>query len=258
MADVRLTATNPEDSSVVPVACNSKGELLLEEPIEGPQGPQGPQGPKGDDGADGADGDPFTGNFSGDVNFDGEATFAGDVSQPDFDYGVTNLGAFQIGAGGLFMQKSSSDESTAIGIYNGTTELTLDIKGNGSATFGGSVGVGEGNLPGVDGNTLGTFISSQGRVYATTYSRESVWEGYTLTGRSPTSQINADGSATFADGKAGFNSAGELIFFSRGQRYKAVVQNGNMMADEYPIAQEIKEKLSGVTTDIDNPRQPRD
>ena len=38
MADVRLTATNPEDSSVVPVACNEKGELLLEEPIQGPPG----------------------------------------------------------------------------------------------------------------------------------------------------------------------------------------------------------------------------
>ena len=32
MTDVRLTATNPEDSSVVPVACNEKGELKLEEP----------------------------------------------------------------------------------------------------------------------------------------------------------------------------------------------------------------------------------
>lgn len=32
MTDVRLTATNPEDSSVVPVACNSKGELLITEP----------------------------------------------------------------------------------------------------------------------------------------------------------------------------------------------------------------------------------
>ena len=30
MADVRLTATNPEDSSVVPVACNARGELKLE------------------------------------------------------------------------------------------------------------------------------------------------------------------------------------------------------------------------------------
>ena len=32
MTDVRLTATNPADSSVVPVACNEKGELKLEEP----------------------------------------------------------------------------------------------------------------------------------------------------------------------------------------------------------------------------------
>lgn len=29
MSDVRLTATNPEDSTVVPVACNEFGELLL-------------------------------------------------------------------------------------------------------------------------------------------------------------------------------------------------------------------------------------
>ena len=29
MTDVRLTATNPEDSSVVPVACNERGELLV-------------------------------------------------------------------------------------------------------------------------------------------------------------------------------------------------------------------------------------
>lgn len=31
MTDVRLTATNPVDSSVVPVACNTKGELLVEQ-----------------------------------------------------------------------------------------------------------------------------------------------------------------------------------------------------------------------------------
>ena len=32
MTDVRLTATNPTDSSVVPVACNAKGELLITDP----------------------------------------------------------------------------------------------------------------------------------------------------------------------------------------------------------------------------------
>ena len=30
MTDVRLTATNPIDSSVVPVACNTRGELLID------------------------------------------------------------------------------------------------------------------------------------------------------------------------------------------------------------------------------------
>ena len=30
MTDVRLTAVNPEDSQVYPVACNDKGELLLQ------------------------------------------------------------------------------------------------------------------------------------------------------------------------------------------------------------------------------------
>lgn len=33
MSDVRLVATNPEDSSVVPVGCNSRGELLIVEPV---------------------------------------------------------------------------------------------------------------------------------------------------------------------------------------------------------------------------------
>ena len=33
MSDVRLTATNPDDSSVVPVACNDRGELLVSKTI---------------------------------------------------------------------------------------------------------------------------------------------------------------------------------------------------------------------------------
>lgn len=33
MSDVRLVATNPADSSVVPVACNTNGELLVEKPV---------------------------------------------------------------------------------------------------------------------------------------------------------------------------------------------------------------------------------
>jgi hypothetical protein len=79
MIDVRLTATNPEDSTLVPVPCNTRGELLTVAPVieaipndveiqgdltvtglingsigagepgpPGPEGPEGPQGPQGD------------------------------------------------------------------------------------------------------------------------------------------------------------------------------------------------------------------
>jgi len=58
MTDVRLTATNPDDSSVVPVACNAKGELKLEEPIAPPG---------------------FDGNLDGDLTVSGSGEFAGVV-----------------------------------------------------------------------------------------------------------------------------------------------------------------------------------
>ena len=80
MIDVRLTATNPEDSTLVPVPCNTRGELLTVAPkiekipndveIEGDLtvtglingsdgvGQQGPPGEDGKDGQDGKDGEP--------------------------------------------------------------------------------------------------------------------------------------------------------------------------------------------------------
>ena len=80
MIDVRLTATNPEDSSLVPVPCNARGELLTVAPkievipndvevqgdltvtglINGSDGvgEQGPPGADGKDGKDGKDGAP--------------------------------------------------------------------------------------------------------------------------------------------------------------------------------------------------------
>jgi len=86
MIDVRLTATNPEDSTLVPVPCNTRGELLTVAPkiekipndveIEGDltvtglingsdgkgeQGPQGPQGEPGGEGPPGPQGDPGEG-----------------------------------------------------------------------------------------------------------------------------------------------------------------------------------------------------
>jgi hypothetical protein len=86
MIDVRLTATNPEDSTLVPVPCNSRGELLTVAPkiekipndveIEGDltvtglingsdgkgePGPPGPPGEPGGEGPPGPKGDPGEG-----------------------------------------------------------------------------------------------------------------------------------------------------------------------------------------------------
>ena len=72
MEDVRLTATNPADSSIVPVACNDKGEILLEEPIQGPAGEQGPQGEKGDQGEPGPQGEKGDKGDTGDPGPRGE------------------------------------------------------------------------------------------------------------------------------------------------------------------------------------------
>ena len=139
MADVRLTATNPEDSSVVPVACNAKGELKLEEPIivEGPPGEQGEPGEKGEDG------DPFSGNFAGDVTFGGSATIAGPASINTLFVGlgggsvstntavgndalkVNTTGNFNTAVGREALEKNiEGSQNTAVGhgaLYNNTT-----------------------------------------------------------------------------------------------------------------------------------------
>lgn len=105
MTDARLVATNPVDSTLVPVSCNSRGELSTAAPLielipndveiagdltvtgtinggggvpvpgpPGPEGPEGPEGPQGPPGTDGKDGvgqlppDPYEGAILGWLN----------------------------------------------------------------------------------------------------------------------------------------------------------------------------------------------
>ena len=144
MADVRLTATNPEDSSVVPVACNAKGELKLEEPIEGPKGDKGDKGDKGEDG------DPFSGNFADDVTFDGNATFAGGINAAYF-IGVSpdarrtgvnpssSTGPFYfMGTDGDVKFKVAQSGGIAISDVDTETDPKTSLSANGSVTFAGN------------------------------------------------------------------------------------------------------------------------
>ena len=56
------------------------------------------------------------------------------------------------------------------------------------------------------------------------------------------SELLADGSASFALGKAGFNNGGELFITSRGTRWRVFVQNNMLMAEEAAMTADVKER----------------
>ena len=230
MADVRLTATNPEDSSVVPVACDAAGRLLLEEPqvITGPPGPDGEQGPPGQDGQDG---DPFSGNFAGDVTFGGSASIAKDVVAGGAEFaGRTDVGSSTLANHGIAVKNSSTSQGTLFTQNSGTVPSPLiqgfdgglakkvEIFNNGAASFAGILKVG--NRAGGEQNRSGGDISPSGGVftqklatdadstYAFRYTRGRSIGGGPAEGDK--FAVYADGTVEFAGKKAGFTSEGHL------------------------------------------------
>ena len=188
MADVRLTATNPEDSSVVPVACDASGRLLLEElppafdgtvdgdlTVSGKGTFAGGKSIIGNDGsaqfAQGAVDIYANGTveFTQDVNFGGSATFAGDVATNGLNSSDRiSVSAITDAANVFFIRKTNPDGS---GISN-----RLVGKADGSLR----IGLGGSNDPGNDLSSIATIA------------------------------LNATGSAEFAGGKAGFTAEGYL------------------------------------------------
>ena len=116
MTDVRLTATNPEDSSVVPVACNAKGELKLEEPLA------------------------FDGNLNGDLTVTGSGSFDGAVTigGGDPDSAVINDAIRFDNNGASQYRKDSTAE--VFQVYSGgtlTQHKRIALSSDGSASLGG-------------------------------------------------------------------------------------------------------------------------
>ena len=209
MADVRLTATNPEDSSVVPVACDAAGRLLLEEPqvIEGPPGQQGPPGEQGPPGQDGQDGDPFSGNFAGDVTFGGSALFAGRVEGELFisRQGTGAAPSTFIGGSAFAFETRVDGSAGGVKAYieqaTGNAYFKGDVTFGGSAEFAGGDGVTENQSFGI--NAFGRLsIREDASVAAEVFTiRKSTTK---------TIVLENDGSVTFAAGKAGFTQEGYL------------------------------------------------
>ena len=55
-------------------------------------------------------------------------------------------------------------------------------------------------------------------------------------------RMNCDGSMFAATLQCGFTSAGELVFTSRGDRYKLIVQSNLCYPDPYPLTKQLQEK----------------
>ena len=210
MSDVRLTATNPEDSSVVPVACNSRGELLVAEPV--------------------IEEIPNDVSFTNDVSIAGKLTVGGDSSfkASTFDGAVTfsqdvvvNSLALGRGGGGLVsntafgqenLQANTTGESnTAIG----QTALRKNTEGASNTAVGKSAlretttgssntAVGQGalrdNTTGENNTALGvsSLQSNQTGASNIAIGRESL-------------QLNSSGSSNTAMGQGAlrFNTTGE-------------------------------------------------
>ena len=118
MTDVRLTALNPVDSQVCPVACNTSGELIVEQVAPDPD-----LTVTGDLTVNG------TSTLIGDITADGSATFAAKVTSTDFDSNHPTDGRF-----GRFNWAGIRFTDTS-----GNNVIRLDADGGGSATFTGEV-----------------------------------------------------------------------------------------------------------------------
>jgi len=191
MADVRLTATNPDDSTVVPVACNTKGEILLESPPE------------------------FDGNLDGDLTVTGSGTFGGFVQSINGN-GTAYLGASS--SAGLELANSGGSTSAKVN-YDGSAEFsgevyakalvgdradnsdaaiflgrnngseTSAIRANGNATFGAAIGQTVNCRPGMTGSGDAIWLQNPDN------SRPFL--------------VTAGGSATFAGNRVKINESGD-------------------------------------------------
>jgi hypothetical protein len=234
MTDVRLTALNPEDSTVVPVACNSSGELLVDKGAQGPDL-----------------------NVEGDLSVDGSATFAGNVDvgtwpkRLDLEPGRINVYTNVSNEPNLLLSKTDSSANAAnfIECNNNADSRIVTIAGNGSAVFAGGVKVGEYNQPSTNPTRQAFQAYNNSSVYATYWAQNNssdanakVWLAYDSVDN-VTSTIKSDGSASFA---------GDLVVGSRSKSWMLVEQGGlchmveqtrSVDADEYPKLRDVFNEL---------------
>ena len=189
MADVRLTATNPADSSVVPVACNEKGELKLEEIPD----------------------QSFDGNLQGDLTVSGSASFVGKVAVNDNpnhpDEASLNISGSNADKFIQFYDRVNTTNNSFIYdngflTYDGRATFAGEINAGGSWTD--NSGSAQNFVSRLSGANAFKFRSNTGAGSIVDFHSQ----GYDLP--SVVAKIMHDGSVTFARNKAGFTAEGNL------------------------------------------------
>ena len=224
MTDVRLTALNPEDSKVYPVACNSSGELLTTKQGDNPIVP-------------------------GDLTVEGSIiaaggtvviTGSGNVKTGDPD---NNIGSVVSPAGYNYARRDSGGSADfGYALYNGGNS-PADIVF--SAAYDGSI-IAAGDL------TIKSNILVKGSDGSGIFVRNKEDTAYTI-------DLNEDGSADLAGKKAGFTAEGHLWCTTR--RGETVIldalANGlGTWADYTPptrrdvIADKLKDAKPGVSQEL--------
>lgn len=176
MTDVRLTALNPDDSKVYPVACNENGELRtvgLGNDVE----------------------------ILGELTVNENATFKSSVFSGDISCADSKIDLATAGNAGELRVRDSSGEITAS--ITGTT---------GSAEFAGEVVV---DSSASNGFGLTVTNSSSPKTFGTLYARNNGLDGSPCYQAASNQgdivcRIDNDGSADFAGGNAGFTAEGYL------------------------------------------------
>lgn len=235
-----------EGGTAVPVQVTEEGRVVAEgqEGKEGPPGQPGPPGPPGPQGEYGPGDDVDLGN----ITAAGTVTAAGTIYSGDVDFGATSKEGSLMGAGSVFIQKKTGNNSSAIGVFYGIdTTPTFNLKADGSISASAYQYLNNSNSG--SKNVIAIYNGTDGTETFPTFQVDS--DGTTRIGQYLTSNPkielkSADGSITAAGDKCGFTAAGELFLTSRGTRYKLVVAGGLVNAEPYTRAMELKEKAEAA------------
>ena len=230
-----------EEGAVVPVQVDETGKVIATAAVPG--------GDYVKKTGDNMTGDLTLGTDQIDLNASGgSASFAGRINT---EVGVR---ATNVNDSGFAYLASSSVNGLSLYASDDITK-TIELGWDGSASFVSTVSVNK-------TNRLFTEIKDESNIAerplkltvaydssVSGFQNAYAFQAYDFAKSIDVFSVLADGSATFAGGKCGFTSAGELFFTSRNSRYKLVVQDQLVLAEPYTRQMELKEKAEQFIAD---------